>query len=159
MTELHVQIVHRAQEALASLQAAEEERDLHLAHVHTGELETFCQSIQEAEASGLPVVAPRRGGPIDLVDPSRTGWLYEPGRLDQLRGYVTDLVGDDYKRQAMGQTARASVEHRTWPFICEQLLGASVQAMAAHRRPGPFPPDDIAREVAAVVGGFAPAGL
>ena len=39
------------------------------------------------------------------------------------------------------------------------LLGASVQAMAVHRRPGPFPPDDIAREVAAVVGGFAPAGL
>ncbi|GAA1388974.1 glycosyltransferase family 1 protein [Luteococcus peritonei] len=91
--------------------------------VHTGELETFCQSIQEAEASGLPVIAPRRGGPIDLVDPSRTGWLYEPGRLDQLRGYVADLVGDDYKRQAMGQAARTSVEHRTWPFICEQLVG------------------------------------
>lgn len=34
------------------------------------------------------------------------------------------------------------------------LLAASVQAMAAARRPGPFPPDVIAREVAAVVGGW-----
>ncbi|WP_312719896.1 hypothetical protein [Mobilicoccus sp.] len=47
MTELHVQIVHRAQEALASLQAAEEERDLHLAHVHTGELESLARTALE----------------------------------------------------------------------------------------------------------------
>lgn len=36
------------------------------------------------------------------------------------------------------------------------LLGASVQAMAAKRRRGPWPPDVIAREVAAVVGEFDP---
>ncbi|WP_420174602.1 bifunctional ADP-dependent NAD(P)H-hydrate dehydratase/NAD(P)H-hydrate epimerase [Luteococcus sp. OSA5] len=34
------------------------------------------------------------------------------------------------------------------------LLGASVQAMAAQRRRGPFPPDVIAREVATIVGEF-----
>ncbi len=90
--------------------------------VHTGDMETFCQAIQEAQASGLPVIAPRRGGPIDLVDPSHTGWLYPPGHLDQLRDHTVDLVGDDAKRAAFGREARARVEQRTWPALCAELV-------------------------------------
>ncbi|WDF34316.1 glycosyltransferase family 1 protein [Arthrobacter agilis] len=100
--------------------------------IHPGELETFCQTIQEAMASGIPVVATGRGGPLDLVDPSRTGWLYRPGDLAQLRSRVVDLVGDDAKRAAFAQAAFASVQGRTWPVLCESLIQHYEETMSDH---------------------------
>lgn len=90
--------------------------------VHPGEFETFCQTIQEAMASGVPVVATGRGGPLDLVENSKTGWLYTPGDLDELRSYVQDLIGDDAKRAAFAEAALRGVQGRTWRSICEQLV-------------------------------------
>lgn len=97
-----------------------------------GEFETFCQTIQEAMASGVPVIAPARGGPLDLVDHSRTGWLYAPGDVAGLRDRALDLLGDDAKRRAFAQAARAEVESRTWRGVCSQLVGYYAQAIAAH---------------------------
>ncbi|NVM98452.1 glycosyltransferase family 4 protein [Arthrobacter sp. SDTb3-6] len=104
--------------------------------VHPGELETFCQTIQEAMASGVPVVATGRGGPLDLVDSSRTGWLYQPGELGELRGYVEDLVGDGAKRAAFGSAARAAVEGRTWAVVCGQLMELYSETIDRHARQG-----------------------
>ncbi|RJT81816.1 glycosyltransferase family 1 protein [Arthrobacter cheniae] len=100
--------------------------------IHPGELETFCQTIQEAMASGVPVVATGRGGPLDLVDSSRTGWLYHPGNLAQLRSQVVDLVGDDAKRAAFSQAACASVQGRTWPVLCEALIQHYEETISEH---------------------------
>lgn len=102
--------------------------------VHPGELETFCQTIQEAMASGVPVVATGRGGPVDLVDSSRTGWLYPPGNLGELRGHVVDLMGDDAKRAAFGAAAFAAVQGRTWTVVCERLMELYRETVAEHTR-------------------------
>src|SRR6185312_1105009 len=102
--------------------------------VHPGELETFCQTIQEAMASGVPVVATGRGGPVDLVDSSRTGWLYEPGNLAQLRTYAMDLIGDDAKRAAFAAAAFQQVQGRSWHVVCEQLMNLYAEAIAEHPR-------------------------
>ncbi|GAA3404846.1 glycosyltransferase family 4 protein [Pseudarthrobacter polychromogenes] len=99
--------------------------------VHPGEFETFCQTIQEAMASGVPVVATGRGGPLDLVENSRTGWLYEPGDLTGLRGHVLDLMGDAAKRRAFAAAAHASVQDRTWPALCGELVRHYEQVIAA----------------------------
>jgi phosphatidylinositol alpha 1,6-mannosyltransferase len=91
--------------------------------VHPGEAETFCQAVQEALASGVPVVAPAAGGPIDLVRHGVNGWLFPSGRPDLLRGAVAELATDASARTAMGRAARASVEGRTWPRLGDELLG------------------------------------
>jgi phosphatidylinositol alpha 1,6-mannosyltransferase len=91
--------------------------------VHTGRHETYCQSAQEALASGVPVVAPRAGGPIDVVADGRAGFLYEPGDGDDLGGYVDRLARDPLFRQRMGLAARASVEGRSWASVNAALLG------------------------------------
>lgn len=99
--------------------------------VHPGEFETFCQTIQEAMASGVPVVATGRGGPLDLVENSRTGWLYEPGDLGALRSHVMDLMGDDAKRRAFAAAAHASVQGRTWSALGAELVQHYQAVLAA----------------------------
>jgi phosphatidylinositol alpha 1,6-mannosyltransferase len=91
--------------------------------VHTGANETYCQAVQEALAAGVPVVAPAAGGPIDLVEENRTGFLYPPDDTAALRTAVDRLASSEALRAEMGRQARASVEHRTWDAICEELLG------------------------------------
>ncbi|NNG36153.1 glycosyltransferase family 1 protein [Nakamurella sp. DB0629] len=90
--------------------------------VHPGESETFCQSVQETLASGVPVVAPRIGGPAELVDSSRTGWLYPPGDLAGMRAAVADLAGDAAKRRAFSAAARAAVAPRSWSRLGDALI-------------------------------------
>lgn len=100
--------------------------------VHPGESETFCQTVQESLASGVPVVATGAGGPLDLVRSSINGWLYTPGDLADLRARVVDLLGDEAKRAAFGIAARESVQDRTWRALTEQLVAYYREAMRMH---------------------------
>lgn len=89
--------------------------------VHPGEHETFCQVVQEALASGLPVIAPDAGGPRDLVTPCRTGLLLPVDEFEaRLPAAVSDLIQD---RPRYALAARRSVLGRSWPVICDELLG------------------------------------
>ena len=89
--------------------------------VHPGEHETFCQVVQEALASGLPVIAPDAGGPRDLVTPWRTGLLLGVDEFEsKLPAAVAHLIDE---RQRYALAARRSVLGRSWPVICDELLG------------------------------------
>jgi phosphatidylinositol alpha 1,6-mannosyltransferase len=90
--------------------------------VHTGEHETFCQTIQEAQASRVAVVAPRAGGPIDLIDHGRTGLLYNHQLPGSFRETVAGLVADPALRARIAAAGRAKVEGRTWASVVDELI-------------------------------------
>jgi phosphatidylinositol alpha 1,6-mannosyltransferase len=91
--------------------------------VHTGPYETFGQTIQEAAASGLPVVAPASGGPLDLVADGATGYLVAPGDPDALSSAVRTLAADPALRTRLGAAARRRVLARSWSALTDELLG------------------------------------
>lgn len=91
--------------------------------VHTGREETFCQAIQEALASGVPVVAPASGGPLDLVRHGDNGYLWADDDPAVLRQTVASLVDDQVLRETMRLRARASVLGRTWYSVGDELIG------------------------------------
>ena len=91
--------------------------------VHSGPHETFGQTLQEAAASGLPVVAPAAGGPLDLVDDGVTGFLVPPGDPGALASAVSKLVADPGLRASQGSAARKKVRGRTWRALGDELIG------------------------------------
>jgi phosphatidylinositol alpha 1,6-mannosyltransferase len=99
--------------------------------VHTGADETFCQAIQEAMASGVPVVAPAAGGPLDLVEAGRTGLFYDPESGAELREAVAVLALNPSLRAEFGGRARELVVNRTWPAVCDELLDHYSDVLAA----------------------------
>lgn len=102
--------------------------------VHTGTRETFGQTLQEAMATGLPVVAPARGGPLDIVRPGVTGLLFDPDRPQALREAVGSLVADPRARARMGAAGRRVVSERTWPAMTEQLVAHYREVRLPRRR-------------------------
>lgn len=92
--------------------------------------ETFGQVVTEALASGLPVVAPARGGVTDTVVPGETGFLFEPGDVDGLVEHAVTLVDDEALRTRMGRTARERARTRTWDSVFQRLFHDYAEACA-----------------------------
>lgn len=103
--------------------------------VHTGTRETFGQTLQEAAASGLPVVAPAMGGPLDLIKQGTTGLLFDPNTTGALKRSVEQLVGPEHQelRSRMGLEGRVAVSERSWTNLVDQLVGHYRSTVTARR--------------------------
>ena len=97
--------------------------------VHPGEHETFCQAVQEALASGVPVIGPDAGGPRDLIDHLRSGYLLSVDSFEADLPRVVATLRNPLVRAKFGQAARKSVLSRTWPAICSELMGHYLDVM------------------------------
>lgn len=103
--------------------------------VHTGTRETFGQTIQEAGASGLPVVVPRAGGPVDLVTDGDNGYLFDPSRPGSLREQVCRVLGSQEHRAELGRRGLGRVQGRSWEAVVDRLVEHYVAVLSTRRGP------------------------
>jgi phosphatidylinositol alpha 1,6-mannosyltransferase len=115
----------RGGEELASIYASMD------VFVHTGPHDTFGNTLQEAAASGLPVIAPAAGGPLDLVQDGVTGFLVGPEDAHALAEPVALLAGNRQLCAQQGRAARTMMLSRTWPTLCDELLDHYKAVVAA----------------------------
>ena len=103
--------------------------------VHFGTEETFGQTIQEAQASGVPVIAPNVGGPSQLIQTGKTGLLVDPGRPLGYREAVRFLLDDESACEEISKLAVQSVQGRSWSSNNARLVSyyqeASLSLMAS----------------------------
>lgn len=90
--------------------------------VNTGADETFCQVVQEGLAAGVPVIAAASGGPLDLVEHRRNGWLWAGDDPKVLAAMVAARRDHRAELRQVARYARPSVEHRTWTALTEELV-------------------------------------
>lgn len=102
--------------------------------VHPGETQTVCHAVREAQASGVPVVAPAAGGAVDAVRHDHTGLLYDPADPRDLRTSVATLVGSPGTRARLA-AAGLAVRHPAWPTAAATLVEVHCAAVARRGAP------------------------
>jgi glycosyltransferase involved in cell wall biosynthesis/predicted metal-dependent phosphoesterase TrpH len=96
----------------------------------SSETDTFGQVLLEAQASGLPVVAVRAGGPSELVEAGRSGLLCPPD-AEAIGAAVAGLAADPDERERLARGGLAAVGARTWAAALGRLADGWSRALGA----------------------------
>ena len=57
-------------------------------------LESFNLVVREVMSLGTPVIASKSGGPEEIIEHNKTGWLFERGNSDELKTIMQSLIND-----------------------------------------------------------------
>jgi len=81
------------------------------------------RSMMEAMASGLPCVASRIRGNIDLIEDGRGGFLRHPDDIQGLADSINELAGNEELRKRMGASNLVSVQKYDVEVVRREITG------------------------------------
>lgn len=99
--------------------------------------EGISNTILEAMASGLPVVATRVGGNPELVADGETGWIVPSDDVEAMSARLVDLARDPQQSASMGRLGRAQVERQ---FSLDAMVAAYRRIYDGMLQGRPSPP-------------------
>ena len=92
-------------------------------YIHPSYLENSPNSICEAMALGMPVIATKVGGVSSLINDDVEGIMVQEGEPYALAGAILDLINNYEKARELGRNARVKAFKRHYPKdILENLL-------------------------------------
>jgi len=104
------------------------------AFVHFGTEETFGQTIQEAQAAGVPVLAPSAGGPKFLIESGVSGYLIDPDLTNGFTPVLAQLLADEALQAQIAEGGRRSVQDKSWSANNAKLLKFYASAMEMNKQ-------------------------
>lgn len=120
-------------------------REMHAAHLFvlsgcvtsSGKVENQGVVLQEAQATGLPVVASRAGGVPESVLDGKTGFLCEPGNVEEICCAIERFIQDGSLLKSFGKNGRENIEanfshegmHSRMAALYSELLGCRNEAV------------------------------
>ena len=99
--------------------------------VMPSESETLGQVVLEAMSSGIPVVGARAGGIPDIIPPEldgKTGFLFNPGDLDECLSKLELLLDNQELRETIGKAARQDMEKYDWKAATKKIRNEQYSA-------------------------------
>ncbi len=84
--------------------------------------ETFGNVTTEAMAAGVPVVAARATGAVDLVEDGVTGFLVEPKDVTGYADAIARIVADPALKASMGQAGHVKAAQYRWDTANQAVL-------------------------------------
>lgn len=97
------------------------------AFVFPSETETFGNVVQEANASGVPVIVTDQGGPKFIVDHGATGFI--AGNFDEFVKFSLELMDNPQKLSEMKELSRRHSFARSWDAVFESVYDAYEKAL------------------------------
>jgi len=89
--------------------------------------------VAEAMACGRAVIASAAGGPLEMIDHKRTGWLTAPGDEVALASWLEILLANPALRAELGAAARSHAEAEFDPRRAAALLSSELWRLWATR--------------------------
>jgi glycosyltransferase involved in cell wall biosynthesis len=98
--------------------------------------ESCSMAMLESMAAGLPIVATKVGGNVELIEHNVNGLLVEPENIDALEGALSALAADSQQRLRFGAYNRALIQQRYgWRSVAQQYEAVFKEMVAAPEAP------------------------